>query len=172
MSQLVDRPPSIGVALVADPAGTRPWMRSVALFTAGGASVIAGGIAAAVTGPAQWGHGSWVAAFLVLVAGAGQIGVGAGQAHVAPLTPSVTFTAVQCVMWNAGCAMVIAGTLLSRPTIVLVGSAPLMAVLVMSTVALRGSRAQRSAFLLLYRLLLVVLLASIPIGVALAWLRR
>ena len=75
-------------------------------------------------------------------------------------------------MWNAGCAMVIVGTLLSRPVIVYVGSAPLVAVLGMSAVALRGTRVQRPAFLVLYRLLLMVLLASIPIGLALAWARH
>lgn len=142
------------------------------MFTAGGASVIAGGLTAAVTGPIQWGHGSWVAAFLVLVAGVAQIGVGAGQAYLAPLTPSATFIAAQCVMWSAGCATVIAGTLLSSPEVVVVGSAPLVAAVVMSIIALRGSRAKRSAFLVLYRLLLVVLLASIPIGVALARARH
>ena len=61
-----------------DPTGAHHWRRSLPLFTAGGASVVAGGMAAAVTGPMQWGHGSWVAAFLVLVAGAAQIGIGAG----------------------------------------------------------------------------------------------
>lgn len=141
------------------------------MFIAGGASVIAGGSAAAVTGPTQWGHGSWVAAFLVLVAGVAQISVGAGQAHLAPLVPSARLIAAQCVMWNAGCATVIAGTLLSSPLLVVVGSAPLVAALVTSIIVLRGSRSNRSAFLVLYRLLLAVLLASIPIGVVLAWAR-
>lgn len=147
-------------------------MRNLPLFAAGGASVVAGGMAAAVTGPMQWGHGSWVAAFLVLVAGVAQIGIGAGQASLASHALSATFIAVQSAMWNAGCAMVVVGTLVSLPEIVFIGSAPLVAVLVMSAVALRGTRAQRSAFSLLYRLLLVVLLASIPIGLALAWVRR
>ena len=142
------------------------------MFTAGGASVVAGGMAAAVTGPMQWGHGSWVAAFLVLVAGAAQIGIGAGQAHLGLHPPSATFIAVQCATWNTGCALVIVGTLISRPVIVFVGSAPLVAALGMSAVGLRATRARRSVLSLLYRLLLSVLLASIPIGLALAWAGR
>jgi hypothetical protein len=43
----------------------------------------------------------------------------------------------------------------------------------MSLVALRGrSRTQRSVVMVAYRLLLIVVLASVPIGVALAFARR
>ena len=148
-------------------------MRSLPLLTAGGLSVIAGGAAAAVTGPTQWSHGSWVAAFLVLVAGVAQLGIGAGQAYLATTTPTATSVAAQCGMWNLGCAMVIAGTLLSSPFTVSVGSVPLVAVLMMSLLALRGrSRTRRSIVLVAYRLLLVVVLASVPIGIALAFARR
>jgi hypothetical protein len=69
--------------------------------------------------------------------------------------------------------MVIAGTLLSSPFTVSVGSVPLVAVLMMSLVALRGrSRTQRSVVMVAYRLLLIVVLASVPIGIALAFARR
>jgi hypothetical protein len=44
---------------------------------------------------------------------------------------------------------------------------------VISVVALEGrSRTQRSVVLVAYRLLLVVVLASVPVGIALAFARR
>jgi hypothetical protein len=143
------------------------------LFTAGGASVVAGGMASAVAGPTHWSHGSWVAAFLVLVAGVAQFAIGAGQAHLAQRPPSIRFVRAQCLTWNTGCALVIAGTLVSSPVTVSAGSAPMVAAIVMAVVALRGGpRGQRSADLLGYRLLLLVVLASTPIGIALAWARH
>lgn len=142
------------------------------MFAAGGVSIVTGGLVAAVTGPTEWAHGSWVAAFLVLVAGAAQIGIGAGQAHLAAATPSLTFTALECVLWNAGCVTVVAGTLLASPVTVSAGSTLLVATLAMSAVAVRPSRRERSALLLLYRAMLAVLLVSIPIGIALAWSRH
>jgi hypothetical protein len=143
------------------------------LLIAGAVSVVAGGLVAAVTGPTGWSDGSWVAAFLVLVVGVAQIGIGAGQAYLAVTTRTLAFVAVQAVMWNLGCATVIVGTLLPSPATVAVGSAPLVAVLVLSMVAIRDQfGAQRSVVLVGYRLLLLVVLVSVPIGVALAFARR
>ena len=64
-------------------------------MVAGGAAIIAGGIVAAVTDPAGWEHGSWTAAFLVLVAGVAQIGLALGQVELAavPATPRVALLA-------------------------------------------------------------------------------
>ena len=67
---------------------------------------------------------------------------------------------------------VVTGTLLSSPVAVSVGSTLLVAALGMSTFAVRGSGSHPSLFLLMYRVLLIVLLASIPIGIALAWSRH
>lgn len=123
------------------------------------------------TGPTEWDHGSWVAAFLVLVTGVAQVGLGAAQAQLAPLTPSIPFAAVECALWNAGCLAVIVGTLLSNSLTVSIGGGLLVAALGMSTFAVRGTGGQRS-LLLLYRALLIVLLVSIPIGTTLAWTRH
>ena len=143
------------------------------MLIAGAVSVVVGGLAAAVTGPTEWSDGSWVAAFLVLVAGVAQLGIGAGQAYLVVTTPTVAFVTAQVVMWNVGCATVIAGTLLSSPATVAVASAPLVAALVMSMVALRGhSGAQRSVVLVGYRLLLLGVLVSVPIGLALSVARH
>jgi hypothetical protein len=148
------------------------WSSIVPMLAAGGVSIIAGGLVAAVTGPTDWDHGSWVAAFLVLVAGVAQLGVGAGQAQLAPVAPTVAFAAAECVSWNAGCVTIVTGTLLSSPVAVSIGSTLLVAALGMSTFAVRGSCSQRRPFRLPYRVLLLVLLTSTPIGIALAWTRH
>lgn len=156
--------------VVPNPFSSHRWRRSLPLLIAGTVSVVAGGLVAAVTGPTEWSDGSWVAAFLVLVAGVAQFGIGASQAFLAVTAPTVACVAAQVVMWNIGCATVIAGTLLSSPATVAIGSSPLLAGLVMSMVAIRDQfGAQRSVVLVGYRLLLLVVLASVPIGVALAF---
>lgn len=159
--------------VVPDPFSSDRLRRSLPLLITGTVSVVAGGLVAAVTGPTEWSDGSWVAAFLVLVVGVGQLGIGAGQASLAATNPTAAFVAAQAAMWNVGCAAVIAGTLLSSPATVAVGSAPLVAVLLLSMVAIRDQfGAQRSVALVGYRLLLLVVLLSVPTGVALAFTRH
>lgn len=140
-------------------------------LAAGSLAIVAGGLAAAVTGPSDWDHGSWVAAFLVLVAGVAQIGLGAAQAELAPVTPSIGFSGVECASWNAGCLAVMVGTLRSNPLTVSVGSGLLVAGIGMSTFVVRGTGGRR-LLLVLYRALLMVLVVSIPIGATLAWTRH
>lgn len=143
----------------------------VPLLVAGTVSIVAGGVVAAVTGPTGWRDGSWVAAFLVLVAGVAQVALAVGQDALAvrAVTPSVA--TAECAMWNVGCLTVIAGTLLSQPALVAIGSAPLVATLVVSSRVARGPL-RRRRLALAYRTLVVVLLASIPVGIALAWIRH
>lgn len=142
------------------------------MLVAGGFSIVAGGLVAAVTGPTEWDHGSWVAAFLVLVGGVAQIGIAAGQAHLVDTSMTRRFGSVQCILWNTACAIVVAGTLLSSPATVSIGSALLMAALGMSVYAISRSSGRHPQLLVLYRALLSVLLVSIPIGIALSWTRH
>jgi hypothetical protein len=142
---------------------------------AGAVCVVTGGLAAAVTGPTGWDDGSWVAAYLVLVAGVAQIGLGAGRAALAPRVPSTRRVTAEWIAWNAGNAGVVGGTLVDVPTVVSSGGALLVAALVLFTIATWGrsapvagpSRWPRRAFLALE----VVLLVSIPIGLTLSWWR-
>ena len=124
-----------------------------------------------MTGPTGWDRGSWVAAFLVLVAGVAQIVLGAGQVMLASRPPTGVFIATWWASWNGGCVAVIAGTLLASPVTVSFGSALLAVGLAMSTLAARGPTRWPLARLL-YRAVLIVLLVSVPIGVALAWTRH
>lgn len=148
------------------------WVGHLPLFVAGALSIVAGGLVAAVSGPTDWEHGSWVAAFLVLVAGVAQVGVAAGQAHLAPTARSVGFIVAECAAWNVAGLTVIAGTLVSSPTIVTAGSALLAAALAMSAFAVGASSHPSRLLLWSFRALLGVLLMSIPVGITLTWIRN
>jgi hypothetical protein len=65
----------------------------------------------------------------------------------------------------------VTATLLSDPITVSIAGALLAATLVMATFAVRGSGDQWPVLLLLYRVLPIVLLASIPV-VSLSWARQ
>ena len=132
-------------------------------------SVIVGGLVAAVTTPAGWQHGAWAAAYLVLVTGVAQIGLGVGQAVLAATPPSSALVALQVSGWNLGSAAVILGTLAGAPALVSVGGVLLVACLGLLMYGVRGGQTGR--LLWLYRLLVLVLLVSIPVGLLLSWLR-
>lgn len=136
----------------------------------GVAAIVAGGVAAALTAPTDWHHGSWVAAFLVLVVGIGQIGLGAGQALLAE-TPSRRRLVAETALFNAGCAVVIAGTLASVPAAVSGGGAMLVGGLVAFARVPRRSQVAHRWPARVYALLLVVLVVSTPVGLALSWIR-
>lgn len=136
----------------------------------GAVCVIAGGLVAAATAPNPSEHGSWAAAYLVLVAGVAQIGLGAGQAAFAGRTSQRTVLA-EIVGWNLGNAAVLAGTLAGVAVVVDLGGAALLIVLVL---LLRGpltpaaAPSGRGRWLLHgYRALLLLLIVSIPVGLVL-----
>ena len=140
---------------------------AVPFIAVGAASIIAGGIVAAVTRPTDFGHGSWLAAYLVLVGGAGLIALGVGQAWFARVPPSSTTTSGQLVAWAVSTAAVVAGTLVEVPVLVAVGGVVLLGVLVTFVLSVRGS-SHRGALIWIYRCVIVVLVVSIAIGVVLA----
>ncbi len=112
-----------------------------------------------------------MAAFLVLVGGVAQIGLAVGQAGLAARPLRSRTELVECVLWSGGCLTVICGTLVSSPVAVAIGSGPLVATLAISSQAVRRP-VGHPLLTLAYRILVVILLASIPLGVALAWMRR
>lgn len=135
----------------------------------GGACIVAGGLVSAVTGPLALSHGSWLAAYLVLVAGCAQIALGALQQRLAVSGPSPRVRGAQLGLFNVGNAAVIIGTLLAAPFVVDAGGLLLVAALAAFLIALRGSRPGVAVWV--FRALVIVLLASIPIGLVLAHLR-
>ena len=136
----------------------------------GTACVIAGGLVAAATAPNPSEHGSWAAAYLVLVAGVAQIGLGAGQAMLGGRASQRTVLA-EIAGWNLGNAAVLAGTLAGVGFVVDLGGAALLVVLVL---LLRGALTSGATpsdggrwLMRGYCALLVLLIASIPVGLVL-----
>lgn len=138
------------------------------LLATGTAGVVAGGLVAAATAPSPSEHGSWTAAYLVLVAGVAQIALALGQVWLAPVAPARRVLAGEYAAWNVGNAAVIAGTLAGIPTMLDAGGVLLVAALALFAVAVRGRAAARGRWLLLaYRALVVLMLVSIPVGLVL-----
>lgn len=139
----------------------------------GAASVVAGGLVAAVTAAAPSEHGSWLAAYLVLVAGGAQVALALGQAMLAPQPPSPRTLAVEMIAWNTGNVAVVAGTLAGLTVLVDVGGTLLVLALALLSAAVRGAgrggRPVRRWSVRAFQMLVLTLLASIPVGL---WLAR
>ncbi|MEO7979862.1 MAG: hypothetical protein ABI807_03025 [Sporichthyaceae bacterium] len=134
----------------------------------GAACIVAGGLVAAVTAPAPSEHGTWAAAYLVLVAGVAQVVLGVGQALLAPRPPAQRMVAAQVIAWNISNAAVLAGTVAGDTAFVDAGGVLLVVVLVLMLRGARGGGATPRWLLAAFRLLAVVLLVSIPVGLVLA----
>jgi hypothetical protein len=137
----------------------------------GAAWVIAGGLVAAVTGPLNLEHGSWAAAFCVLVGGVAQYTIGVVQPALTPREPSRRFIAAEATAWNAGAIAVVIGTVAGMPFVVHVGGLLIIVALVLMVRMTRGAKAGPVWAVWTYRILLVVILVSVPIGLTLAHVR-
>lgn len=140
-------------------------------LTVGVVATIAGGVVAAVTGPTDWDDGSWVAAFLVLVVGVGQVGLGVGQAMLSDPVPSRRHRQRQAAVFCLASALVLAGTLATTPLVVTVGGVVMLVALVGFVRTTYRAAITPSWVARGYLALLVVLIVSTPIGLVLAWLR-
>lgn len=136
----------------------------------GGVCVIAGGFVAAVTAHSPSQKATWAAAYLVLVAGVAQILLGAGQAWLAKERPPRRWLVGELATWNLGNAAVIVGAVSRVTPVADLGGALLAAALILLLAAVVGSR-RRGWLLVLYRVLIVIVLVSIPVGLVLAELR-
>lgn len=156
----------------------RSWL--VPFGLAGIACVAAGGLLAAGTAYASTRQTAWATAYLVLVGGLAQVALGAAMAHLAPVAGRhqawATFAG-----WNLGNAGVLVGQLTGSTTVTDIGGALLvltLAAMLWSTHGARpGDRASspgrpsvRRWILLAFRILLALLLISIPVGLILAHL--
>ncbi|WP_029138284.1 hypothetical protein [Nakamurella lactea] len=143
------------------PAGSR-WNSLLVLVGAGW--VVLGGLVAAVTGPLDLEHGSWTAAYLVLVCGMAQSAFGEVRAHLT--LPSVRWARWgQLIGWNLGNIAVIAGILIGVPVLSDLGGVLLLMALVVEFRSAGGSG--RPLLAGLYRAVLATLIVSIPIGLVL-----
>lgn len=158
--------------------GAEPTDLAAPLRVTGTGCVVLGGVIAAVTGPLDLGHGSWLAAYLVLVGGVTQYAMGEARARHPGFTQRVAWVRTQFGGWNLGNALVITGTLVGDARLVDLGSVLLVAALALAGHASRraarssGARAKMTLFDGAYRAWLIVLAASIPVGIVLSYLRH
>lgn len=138
-------------------------------FALGVAFVVAGGLVAAVTGPLDLPKGSWLAAYLVLVAGVAQCWLAVQHRVLRIANASADRLRATLAAWNVGNLLVIVGTLTATPIVVDVGGILLLAALVAAMAATWAHRALAPA--VLARVVLAALIISIPIGLTLAHLR-
>lgn len=166
-------PPSLASTPRGVATGLADRQRELLPFTAVGvACVLAGGLVAAATSPAPTEHTSWAAAYLVLVGGVAQVGLGLGQAMFTARTSTPVIT-LQTTGWNLGNAAVLTGTLLGDTAWVDLGGALLLVTLGLLSRSLISTRVREVHgvgrwCLHGYRLLVLTLLVSIPVGLLLA----
>lgn len=145
------------------------------LMIIGGVFVLLGGAVAAVTSPLGIEKGSWLAAYLVLVAGVPVYLVGQFIAHWLAGRGGWALL----IGWNLGNAAVIVGSLLSLPLLVDVGGIVLLiplAYLLWIALQWKGAAdgtASRAAVIGRWLLIaaLIIMIFSIPVGLVLAHVR-
>jgi hypothetical protein len=130
--------------------------------------IVAGGLVAAVNSAAPFAHGSWLAAYLVLVGGVAQLALGAGRLVLPAPMRSTRLTRAQLVLWNVGGAAVAVGVLSDVAAIVVAGSAVVLAALAAFAWGGGQSRPGARGRVLLYRSVILVLAISVAVGSALA----
>lgn len=154
----------------------------------GAGCVILGGLVAAVTGPLGLENGGWLAAYLVLVCGVGAYAIGTMQARPGPTPMPRAWRLTQLGCWSLGNVAVITGAMTRVSGIVDAGVPLLVIALAVALAdALRHDRPDESRDQAAgspvagsmkrltgwaYRILLVVLMISAPVGAVLAHLRN
>jgi hypothetical protein len=143
------------------------WAHSAArpFVLLGGACVIGGGLVSAAAAPSASYHSSWAVAYIVLIAGVAQAALGLGQSTLAGGTVAGRTVLAELLAWNLGNAAVVAGTLLDLAPLLYLGCALLIAALALVLYAIRHAPPGR--VLLTTRVIVAVLLVSMPIGIVL-----
>jgi hypothetical protein len=134
----------------------------------GGGAIVAGGLVAAVNAAAPFGHGSWLSAYLVLVAGVSQLVLGVGARALAVDRPPVTTRRVQLALWNLGNLAVAAGVLADAPVAVAAGSGVLLVALGSFALCVGRGRGGARRWVMAYHATVAILVISVGIGCALA----
>jgi hypothetical protein len=130
--------------------------------------IVAGGAVAAVNSAAPFGHGSWLAAYLVLVGGVAQGILGAGRLALQAPAPGRARPRAQLALWNIGSLAVPAGVLSDAPMLVTAGSVALLWALALFAAQARGRRREVRGRVVVYLAIVVGLAVSVVIGSALA----
>jgi hypothetical protein len=139
-----------------------------AFLAAAGSFIVTGGIVAAVDSATPFGHGAWLAAYLVLVGGVSQVTLGPGRLALGLPRQPPRVTRAQLVLWNAGGVLVPAGVLASMPGIVTAGSVALLAALALFATGIRSVPRGHRTRTVGYAILVAGLAVSVVVGSALA----
>lgn len=145
------------------------WRPAAPFMVIAALAVVGGGLVSAELAHAPTRHAMWLVAYLVLVVGVVQFGLGVGQSWLARALPSTALLVGECGLFNAGNVLVMAGTLAGHVTWVSVGALLLIAALALFFFGVR--RASVRPLLHMYRVMLLLVGASALVGLLLATLR-
>lgn len=151
-------------AVVGEPLRAEPWS-TVASVVGGGILIVAGGVVAAVNSAAPFAHGSWLAAYLVLVGGVAQIALAAGHAALVAPGRGSRRPRSRLLLWNFGSLAVPAGVPADSAAWVTAGSVALLCALALFARVVSDAPRSRT---IAYLALVVSLGASVVVGSALA----
>lgn len=146
----------------------RPDRELLACAGIGAALIVAGGLVAAVDSASPFAHGSWLAAYLVLVGGVAQLALGLGPLLLPAPTFSRRLGRAQLALWNGGTAIVAIGVFTGASAIVVVGSVLVLGALGCFARGAGPAREPGRGRVIAYRLAILVLAVSVVIGIALA----
>jgi len=155
-------------------ASTPEWRSGLPFAVVGSACIVAGGLISAIAAPSASENSSWAVAYLVLIGGVAQVVVGVSQSRLAPRRLSPAFLLAEFLTWNLGNVAVIAGQLLGYQFVVDAGGVVLGSSLVLLLAGVRGVLprvAWERRSLYAYRLILLMVLVSIPIGLVVGHLK-
>lgn len=133
-----------------------------------GVMIVAGGLMAAINSAAPFTHGSWLAAYLVLVAGVAQLLLGLGCLGLPLPRLSARLRRAQLGLWNLGNLVVVVGVLGDSVAVVAVGSAIVLGALGVFAIGGGPSCRFERGRVIAYRLVILGLAGSVVIGAVLA----
>jgi hypothetical protein len=138
-------------------------------FTAvAGTMIVAGGVVAAINSAAPFAHGSWLAAYLVLVGGVAQLLLGVGCLVLPEPRLSARLRRAQLGLWNLGNVAVTGGVLGDLLGLVAAGSVMVLGALAGFAVGGGPSYPGSRDRVILYRIMILGLAGSVVIGGVLA----
>lgn len=154
------------------PLARSAWTHPVALPFAimGTIAVVGGSLLSAALAPTPSYHGNWAVAYIVLVAGFGQIVLGVGQAAATAGRVHPAVVTVQALLLNLGAAATVAATVGDIPALLYVAAAmQIVALISFLWVTRHGAH---GLTLLALRIMAVLLMISTPVGIVLQSLAR
>jgi hypothetical protein len=139
-----------------------------AFTAAAGAMIVVGGLVAAINSAAPFAHGSWLAAYLVLVGGVAQLLLGVGCLGLPAPRLSARLRRTQLGLWNVGNAAVAVGVLGDKVGLVVGGSLMLLGALAGFALGAGPAPSNARGRVILYRVAVLGLAGSVFVGSMLA----